>query len=90
MQMNRNRPQAAAATIDATSAADSTSRRRASWTLAVTALIVTTLSASLFATPRSNEDDSERVQKICVANGGHWQRTGAGGACIDITEWSLD
>jgi hypothetical protein len=34
--------------------------------------------------------DARRIHEICLANGGHWERTGDGGACIDTTEWYLD
>ena len=34
--------------------------------------------------------DPQRIEQICKANGGHWQRTGEGGACIDAGEWHLD
>ena len=33
--------------------------------------------------------DPRRIEQICVANGGHWERTGDGGACL-ATDWLLD
>jgi hypothetical protein len=30
--------------------------------------------------------DWRRIEKICIANGGHYQRTDGGGACIEALE----
>jgi hypothetical protein len=65
-------------------------RRRAASLIAIAALIVTTVTASLLASARGSDDDARRVEKICVANGGHWERTGTGGACLDNREWLLE
>ncbi len=34
--------------------------------------------------------DPRRIERICKANGGHWERTGDGGACIDAVDWHLE
>jgi hypothetical protein len=34
--------------------------------------------------------DWRRMERICAANGGLWERTTVGGACIDTDRWLLD
>lgn len=84
--MNRNIPHAWATGSGTESCARSTKGQSVGSLLAVVVLITTTVAATLFATGRGNDDDARRIERICVANGGYWVRTGAGGACIDISE----
>lgn len=89
--MNRNNPHAWAAASGGVSPARSTTKGRSVGSLLVVViLIITTVVVTLFATGRATgrgtDDDARRIEKICVANGGYWVRTGTGGACIDISE----
>lgn len=65
-------------------------RQRVASLIVIVVLIVTTAAASLLASARGTDDHAQRIERICVANGGHWERTGAGGACLDNNEWLLD
>ena len=89
--MNRNNPHTRAAACAGVPSARSTTRGGSMGSLlAVAVAIITTVVVTLFATGRATgrgtDDDARRIEKICVANGGYWVRTGAGGACIDISE----
>jgi len=84
--MNGNQPHAPASASVISSARLTTRDRNAVSLLAGVVLIVTAVGGSLLAASRSNDGHAQRIEKICVANGGHWERTAEGGACLDPNE----